>query len=356
MSASLMIAKRIWPISSRLSQRLNQRDISDVASKTVTFDEGREWSARPLIHLPDELDKITGHHSDSNPESNLRLIDCDKVPQGPTQGFLLRDAVVAHGTVLTAGWLRHIRHEPRRAFLPKIGDRYDEAALSSSAVSERYFGHWLRDQLPLEILIGKLGQQALAVPGTVRPNEKGYRDLTNLEAEKPAFASIDKLWIYHDFEITDHRVARINELRSRIRSNSQAAKSSDIVFLGRGDRSVGRSMINESEIAEALSADGVTYLLPEKMEPAEIAGHLKDARIVMGPEGSAFAHALCAMPEGATMLHLIGPSNFTLHYRIYCEALGMKLAIAIGDQEGADRFSFKPDHIRRTMDLILGSS
>ncbi|NVD45441.1 glycosyltransferase 61 family protein [Qipengyuania atrilutea] len=348
-----MMSKSIWPITSRLSQRIRHRSIEEVASKVVTFDEGRNWNARPLVHLPGELDKITGHHPDSTPARNIALIDCNGVRQGASKAYLLKDALVADGTILTKSYVQYVRDQSRRWFLPRISKYHGEAALVSTEVSERYFGHWLHDQLPLEILVHEQGHVPISVAGTIRPSELGYRTLSKLACEKTELMEIENLWVHRDFEVTSDRMRRLELLRNRLRTAKPAQKhSADIVFLKRGPNAVGRSLIDEDRISSELERHGVRTILPEAMQPDEIVDALKNAKIAIGAEGSAFAHAICALPSGASILTLLGPNQFNLHWRLYCEALNLEYGIIVGETTGTDSFSVNTDTIMRTIDLL----
>lgn len=344
--------ERLWPLTSRAVRAIRPRELAGVADRTVVFDPGKAWNARPLLHLPNELDRMISHHPDSFPATNLELIECKGYVQLPTLGHLLKRAVVADGSVLTPSWLLPIRHQPRRAVLPRIDLQLHQAAMCSTYVSERYFGHWLRDQLPSELLAADLALEPLALPGTVRSNEPGYRELSGLQVRKPELALVDELWLFEDFAVTPHRLERLERFRNRLRDAAPRGLGHEVVYIGRSAGSIGRALANETELAAQLAEQGIATVMPETLEPAEIVGALRDARVVLGPEGSALDHALCAMPRGATLFEIQPPRQINFHRRIYCEGLDINYAIAIGDDIDVDSYSITPAHIYRTLDVI----
>lgn len=342
--------ERIRPITSRMFRRFGRQSLQRKSEEVVILDEGRVWNARPLIHLPGELDRIKGDHPQTDPSVNRDLITCLNHHQGPTRAHRLRDVVVADGCAMGSGWVLTLRDERRRPLLPRLEEFSKPAALCSTMVSERFFGHWLRDQLPHEILADDLALVPVALRGTGRVNENEYRSLTKLDAYKPGPALFRSMWIFDDHQITDHRVARIRRLRSLIRS-SVAGGGKDIVYVARGRGGVGRTLSNEAELTEALQARGVAVLYPETQSVREIISTLNNATVVIGPEGSAMAHALCAMPEGSTLIQIQPPYQFNMHYRIYTEALDIAFGVVIGDHVEEGRYAIDIDRVMRTIDL-----
>lgn len=343
--------ERIWPITSRLFRRFGNQSLHAKAEEVAVLDEGRVWNARPLIHLPGELDRIKGDHPQTDPSVNRELIACSHHGQGPTKAYRFRDVVIADACATGSSWVLSLRDERRRSILPRLQEFSEPAALCSTMVSERFFGHWLRDQLPHEILAADLALAPVALPGTKRANEDEYRSLTKLEAFKPGPSLFRDLWIFDDHQITDHRVARIQRLRDLIRG-SVAGSGKDIVYVARGQGGVGRTLANEAELAEALQAQGIAVLYPEELPVREIISTLKDAKVVIGPEGSAIAHALCAMPEGSTLIQIQPPFQFNMHYRIYTEALDIAFGVVIGDHVEEGRYAIDIERVMRTIDLI----
>lgn len=328
---------RLRPVTSRIMLKVRPRSLSEVAKHSVELGAGRFWSARPLLYPPGEMDRIIGHHRDSDPIHNMALIECDNVWQGPIRAYQLEDVIIADGTLLARDWVGHIRKQARRALLPPIEVHLKEAAMASTAPSERYFGHWLRDQLTTEILIGDMNLRSLAMPGTTRSSEPGYRAATGLAAEKLPLARVSTLWVFDDVGITDHRIARIERLRKLVRAHDRKCGPRRL-FLSRGKQAVGRILDNETQLAEALATLGFLTVYPETMSVPDLIDAFANADLVVGAEGSAFAHALVCAPREATFLILKSPDHFNLHYRLYCEAMDMQLGVLIGESTGPDSF------------------
>ena len=332
---------RLRPITARALGRIRPRGLEAVANKIVELDRGRHWSARPLLYPAGETERITGHHQDADPQANLALIQCQDAWQGPTRAYLLENVLIADGTLMGASWTFSLKKQKRRLIISGSIDVFDEAAVSSTSATEKYFGHWLRDQLTTELLISDWGLPAIALPGTVRASEAGYRNAADLIAHQPAAAMVERLWVFDDFEITDHRVSRLERLRSRIRGSAHQS-SPELIFLSRGEAAKGRLLVNEREIALRLKRLGFKTIYPDRMPVPDLIDALSGARVVVGPEGSAFANALMCAPEGVILIQIQSPKNFNLHYRLYCEALNMTLGFIVGEEVSSEGYRLDP--------------
>jgi hypothetical protein len=341
----------IRPVTSRILRRLAERPFSQIAEETKVLSPGRTWTARPIIHLPDTWDRLIAHSPYAQPEKNNQQIVCKDFPQGQTIAYRFKDVLIADGAVMGSAWTQSITQQKRRPVIKGSCEYIGDGALCSTPISATYFGHWLHDQLPHEVLASELNLQPLTVKGAFRPNERGYRAMTNLHAQEVDTARVENLWMFSDHELNDHRVRRIEEVRGRIRS-AVPSGGPKRVFIGRGPSAVGRALLNEAEIAAAMEAVGVAYLVPEQMEPAEIAWSLRDAEIVFGPEGSALAHAICAMPHGSTFFTIMPPRQFNLIFRLYAEAIQVRYALDFGSDAGEDSFTMPVDRIMRMLDRI----
>ena len=344
------------PLTSRLYARLLKRRLTQEAVEVRTIAPAAERASKTLLCLPDDPERIRGHHPDSSPEVNLARLRGEPIRQRESRAYRLRDVVIADGTVMTRRARAAITDQPRRKLLPTAPVRLSEATLCSNYVTERYFGHWLRDGLSHELWAHDQGSQPLVLSTPpARVHEPGYRALTGLQAEHVAHAHVDSLWYLSDHELSDDRVERVGRVRARIRAAVPLDGPSH-VFLSRGRTGKGRVLANEEELQAALVRRGFGLLTPETSTPAEIARTLASARVVVSPEGSAKAHAALAMPEGGTLVVLQPPMHFNMVYKTLADALDIRFAFTVGEVVERESFSQPVDRLERLLDLVERSA
>ena len=344
---------RFRPLTSRLVSRLLGRSIADGATRAVTIAPPSDVPNPPAISLPDERDRILGHHPLSVPETNWSWLDDATIHQGATRAHLLRDIVIADGTLLSATAYAAIRSQKRRMRVPSGLPAIAEATFCSTFVTERYFAHFLMDGLSSELLARDQQWRALMLAGTEYGHEAGYREAAGLPGERVALARVDRLWLLEDCEVNANRTARLNLLRDTVRGD--ATGRSRNVFISRGTLGVGRVMGNEAEVVEALSKREFDILFPEQTDPADIIERLRSARIVVAVEGSAIAHAIISAPRGAGVMVIQPPRSLNMCYRIYAAAVGLTFGYTVGEPTSEETFSQPIDRLNRAIDLLDGA-
>lgn len=109
-------------------------------------------------------------------------------------------------------------------------------------------------------------------------------------------------------------------LRERILANVQAGRSPRRLYLSRRGQPM-RVMVNEAELEAALRRRGFTIVRPERLTPAEQIALARDAQVIVGPTGAAFANALFA-PAGAKVVE-ITPQTYAYHWVLaFCRLTG----------------------------------
>ncbi|WP_205479161.1 glycosyltransferase family 61 protein [Sphingomonas arenae] len=342
----------IRPVTSRLFARLGKRHLVDAAVERRVIAPPVERPSKPLISLPDEADRTRGHHPDSTPSTNLARLRCEPVRQGESFALRLRDVIIADGTVMARTALSVVAERRRRMLLRSPVEQLDEGTFCSTYVTERYFGHWLKDGLSHELWARDQGSQPLVLtspPGRV--HEPGYRQLSGLAARHVDTARVGELWYLHDHELSDDRVARLQRIRARIRAAVPADGPSH-VFMSRGSSGAGRTLANEAEVEAMLTGLGFAILKPETSTPWEIARTLSSARVVISPEGSALSHAVMTAPQGTTLVVLQPPFHLNMIYKTFADALDFHFAYAVGDPVSEDAFVQPLDRLRRLLDIV----
>ena len=102
-----------------------------------------------------------------------------------------------------------------------------------------------------------------------------------------------------------HTVALIDGLRPLGQSHGPACPYLYLSRLGRGEASH-RTLVNEENLVAALERIGYVSVAPEALTPAEQVALFAQARVILGPVGSAFALSGLAGP-GASIVEILPP-------------------------------------------------
>lgn len=343
----------IRPVTSRIATRILRTKLISGAERTVQIAAGNSQSVEPPVMLADEPARIRAHHAESSPGVNFELLTSRQIEHGPTQMHLLRDVIIADGAILAPRSYDRIAPGERRWFLHEEFDRPSESILCSTYMTQKYFGHWLREGMSHELLADDLGLHALVHDGPMKLHEQGYRELLALFANRTSFAHCDRLWVLDDTAQNAHWLARYERLRETIRSRIKAPrKGVNRVFIARGDTAQGRCLANREEVWSELCKRGWIILEPERVDAETVARTLSNARLVVSPEGSALGHATIAVPRGAGILTIIGAQHFNLAYKGLCDALGIRFGLTVADEVNQSDFSQPIDRLLRAIDLL----
>ncbi len=344
-----MISAR--PATSRVISRILLATLEAEADEIVEISPSTRRPARPAIALPDETDRII-HSLVASDRDTMPRLNSPYFTQGAAYAYLLRNALIADGSVMSHRAYSKFASAKRRWILRGPFERIAEGALCSSSVIEQYFGHWLTDALSQELLAHDRGLMPLSlIPPRPRIHEIGYRALLDINSHAVDVASVRSLWIFEDGELSDHRVARIERMRDRLRC-AISTVGPNRVYIRRGINGALRSLVNENEVIELLAARGFSILSPEEESSRTIAAQLRSANIVVSVEGSAIAHAVLAVPRGAGIFVIQPPRRFNLLWKSYCNVLHLNFGFAVADAAGEHGFKQPIDRLSRALDLF----
>jgi hypothetical protein len=342
---------RILPITARIRQKLfGSVEPFERAAQTIELSPAIDREQRAAICLPNELERVLGVDEQTTLAKQLGRMAAGTFRHGATIAYRLDDTILADGSLYFAGGHQVIRPKTAKPFLPHRMDHFAEAQLCTDYTIDLYFGHWMHDGLPLELLAAEQGMTALTLAGKNWLHEDGYRRLTGLVPTQTNNAKIDRLWVIDDRGISENRVRRIQEIRRRIRA-SVRGRTEKPVFIGRGNLGVARHLVNSDEIKETLAKNGFEIVEPERESVEHIVGALVQAPLVITVEGSAQNHGLFAAPPGATLLLIQPPYRFNALSKPFADAAAMHWAFAVAEP-AAGGFRMPVDHLLRTIDEI----
>src|SRR5438270_10279879 len=102
------------PISSRIATKLLGFSLADSAELMLELSPPAIRSLPPAIMLPDDTLRIKRHHAYSAPALNNERLTASRMMQRSTRMYLLRDAIIADGTILSRSFFDRIAPERRR--------------------------------------------------------------------------------------------------------------------------------------------------------------------------------------------------------------------------------------------------
>lgn len=272
----------------------------------------------------------------------------------PASAYELADAVLLDANIYAGAYKHDLwRQNPRLDWL--LGGpvaELDEAALATSFSGSKWFGHWLVDELPMQVLAGRLAPPV----GHVRPgyaHEEGYRAAFGIPAP-PSFRAFRarSLIVVHERAHNADKVARHLAMREAI---APLPDGHDRVFLRRGTAwGQRRRLVNEDEIARRLEPEGFVSVDPTALSVEEILRTCKGASMLVGLEGSHTWPGYFFMEEGGQHVTIHPPDRVSVQTCGVAPYFGLFGALFVGeDRPGASlEISADPEQLVRFLDEV----
>jgi len=337
------------PAWSRLRAKLGRAGpLVERALEIREIEPATTWECEPPIALPGELDRVRDYFGSA--EDQLPRLMARSRAEGPTLSYRFRDALLADFTVYSGDRYLVVRSGSKRPVLTRTPKYFEEAQLCSTNCTETYFGHLLRDGLPLELLANQRDMPGLTFEHRPWAHELEYRLLLGLPSNSVSHACVGTLWLVDERALNAGWASRFGTLRDRLRAAVEPSGNKHI-FVRRGRAGETRNLVNEDEISKRLIASGFSEIAPEGMSAAAIASALRDAEVVVTVEGSAQNHALLAMPSGAALITIQPPNRFNSIGKTIGDPFGIRFGFTVADP-AENGFHLDFDRLRATLDLI----
>lgn len=343
----------VSPLLRRIRSRFSGRPpLSELAAEIQVIGDARTDRRPAAISLPGQMGRVRAVQSETTEAYERARLSPGEFRHGPTRAFLLRD-VLYLGGVLYAG----------RGRLPQMAapERWVDfgpvrhlarAALPSSWVGSRYFGHHVVDDSATAVLAAQMAPAFRAPAPAVLgwSHAATYRARMGVDVPVLHKARIAEAWVFEDWSMTDHRRTRLETLRGRLRTGA-GRRSGHGVFLRRRGAGTPRALLNEDAIERMLEGLGFE-IVDLARDPADaIIERCCDAGVVVGVEGSGFAHGLMGCAPEAAFVVLQHPYRFNNVWKDYTDALGLRYAYLVG--EGSpEAFRIDPADLAATLDLL----
>lgn len=224
------------------------------------------------------------------------------------------------------------------------------ATLGSGVAGSTWFGHWLVDEFPLQMMASRMGP----IVSHMRPDhrdEPAYRRIADVEApERVGTAWIERLRVIDEFAQNASKFRRYAAIRRRFLDCEESQRR---VFISRGNWGSPRTIANEAEIKERLRSEGFSILDISISSFEDIRSVLSGANLVVSVEGSHLTHALFMMAPYGNMIILNPPDRTLTVLADLAPLFGLFAAMFVGNPAGRGAFSVSEDELLSFIDAAV---
>lgn len=324
--------------------RLAVQKLRPVPFSIIPQGQERGWiEGRPAHFVPDHLDRVTGFGFGSTMERELGVLRGRRLPNVPIARYRVGPALVAGGQVFAGGRRFHL--SSRRLAAADVAAAEDipgPVTLVSTAQGLKYFGHWLRDDCAAYEALRDEDARLLSLPRPGWPDARLYETAFEQDWQERAVFRTPDLTLARDIGFSPDKRSRIEALRDRLRRNRSAAHPAEVVYLERGPGGARREISNRDALVARLEREGARVVAAEG---GDVVRSLLDARLVITVEGSQAAHAVYTLAPGGALLVLQPPQRFYNPHADWCQLLGMRYGIVVGEADGPETFRIRPDEV-----------
>ena len=310
--------------------------------------------ASPAIYLSGQIERVTGSPPESTKELEIEHVTLRTVTHAATIAYHIRNAVLIDGLVY-ANQLKFPLRSSSIGFLKPVNPVHlEKAAIASSLLGNKYFGHWLRDDCSTYILAKQFSKPLCIEPSFAAPHICKYREYFDQEWIYTQRAYIDHLIVFQDYGQNRSKRDRYMQLNKKIVRRFGNKKRTPLVYLRRGNSGVPRPVENEPELIELLSRRGFVVVDVELQTVESLLESLASAKIVVSMEGSHLAHCAFSVPNKSGILVLQPPDRFASIHRDWTMCQGVRFGFVVGNR-GASGYVFSGSEVERTLDLLIKS-
>jgi hypothetical protein len=227
----------------------------------------------------------------------------------PVNAYWFKNASTLNGSVFINSRIRlrqrNIYLQNQLSLLPTAPyEQLDEVALSGGPASATWFGHWLVDDLPLQILAQKYST-TITLRRKFGYHEPYYHDILSIPLpRKVQTALIKKLIVIDEFAQNPIKTKRYHYIRNIFKRHKTGY---DRIFLARGKTGSKRFLINEKDLIYCLKKEGFVTIYIDQISFDDLVKACRGASVIVSVEGSHLTHALYLMKDYGTIIILNPP-------------------------------------------------
>lgn len=308
---------------------LGPKNYKLAASRSSILHPVSQKITRAAIFKESDLLKIKQVQKETTFGHEYSRINGGKIRLAATTAYFLENVVAADGNIYKSNMKYPLRTYRDKVIIDEEHQNYSSACLVSSYMGCKYFGHWMRDDLPKY-----LAALDIDTPISCLKNKTAHQiSYENVLDVKPIFycsGAIKKLTILEDYSQNAYKVRRYRKFRETISHNYKKSTKRGVMILRGGDGSE-RKINNEHEVAEYLSGIGFDILDITCSSVDEI---IKKCRvdIVIGVEGSHLGNCLYSINEGGCIITIQPPYRFNNVYKDYADCMDMNYAFLVANE------------------------
>ncbi len=326
-----------------------RKTYKDLYDKQWTLSPGQSLISPPAIYLPGELDKVTGVPIETTYANELQQIQGGITQHAATTAYRLSDVQI-HSGYIYKGAMKFTLTTTKESWFNQSEIEYiPESALACTFCGNRYFGHWMTDDVILNLAARELAK-AVRTSQKLSPNQIEYSHLFEINSTPITHAKFKELIIIEDYAQNQFKRERYQYIRAKLKQLNSPSVSPGVMLL-RGKSGIQRYLLNEDEIAEFLRNQGFTIIDPEKTPAREIVRQTLGTKIIVGVEGSQLANGLFTVAEDGVILTLQPPYRFNNVYKGRADCIGIQYAFVVGKQVDSG-FEISIENLTRTLDKI----
>ncbi len=346
-----MVPVDLTPLTNRVRRLLvtRHRHFRELSASSRQLCPAETAVAPEAVFLKSDLDRVTGVQAVTSLEHEMHRIAGGATEHQATVAHRLRDVRLLDGH-LYRGAMKH-RLSSARGRLAALGgpDVVGAGALACSLYGNTYFGHFMRDDLTMQ-----LAATELAAPFTSAresyTHEPGYRALFELPAHPLTHAHFRELVILEDNGQNRYKRQRYRTLRERLARAVKPAGAAG-AYIRRGSSGARRLLTNEQAVEAFFVDAGFTVVDPATMTVDDMTARMAGVPIVAGVEGSQIAHGYFAMADDGAVLVLQPPYRFNNVIKDFTDCVGLTYAFVVG-REDEGGFEIELDGLARVIDLL----
>lgn len=310
------------------------KELEEAASREIIFHPRETGSVRPAIYPDGALEKITGMSPWRNKADDMHLVRGGDTEFEGTFGYVLSQAACMGPSAYSGAFELDFGYGEDSFIVPhEEKEQLDKACLVSTWSGCRWFGCYLLDDYPLELLGGDFGEK-VRLSSKTYGDDLGYRDLLGLDQSRILTnARVSELTVLVDGSYNRSKAERYRELRQRLNEKmaGQNLQGGHLVYLKRPAGGEDREMQNEAEVESFLKANGFVVVDPTGLSPLEVSRLVWGARVVISVEGSHKSHVIFSMADEACLLVIQPPDRFAMYYKEFTDCLDMKFGFLVGE-------------------------
>jgi hypothetical protein len=325
------------------------------AAYSWTIHPEEQFDVPPAVCLESSLERITGLSPWRDWETERLLISGGRTTLPASRAWVLENVDIVGPSLYTRAAASRLGYGVDGWLLPGGDDSIDLdiAALVTTWSGSRWFGPYLIDDLPLEML----GPSSANISLEIQPytHEAGYRRLLGLvQPRRIRRGRVKQLVFYQEPGANAHKANRYRVLRARLRERIEAdpLAAGRLIYLKRGRSGEQRVLLNEDDLEARLRGLGFDVVEAAGLSVDEVVRRTMDARCVVSIEGSHKSHCVYTLADKGALVILQPPDRFALNYKDFPDYMGMRCGFVVGTP-GEGGFRVPLDELERVLHLVV---